>query len=587
LVIKIMQIKWKPAPRFLTGLFILVWLGTLSAQDFEKIAPRTPSFDLRPLEDWRPPSLIVPADQGSDKIIIPRLKGLVFISDLTHLDKSGETLDHGIHVAPELPLLRQEEFQKRMKVFLGRPTSIKRLNQIVQDTILYFRENDRPLVHVFMPEQRVTGGIVQLVVVRGRVGNIRTQGNRWFADKLLLSAVRLRSGDLISARSITEDVRYLNQNPFRRVEPVFTPGRDPGETDIVLKTEDRFPVRFFTGYEDTGNDLTGDERLLAGFNWGNAFMLGHQLNYQFTTDYDIQRLKAHSGSWLIPLPWRHQLSFFGGYAETEADPANQLIVLKGFSWQASTRYTVPLPDFRGFTHEWVGGFDYKQSNNNLEFGGAQVFSRTTDVVQWMSGYHATLHHTEGTTSFGFDYFLSPGYMTGRNTDFRFRETRAHTGADYHYGRITLDRLQRLPWDMSLVGRGTLQFASGNLLSSEQLGVGGATSVRGYEEREANGDEGFLFSTELRSPAFSLLRVAGLQRDYDRTQFLAFWDYGVARRILVLPGEDPGFALSSAGPGVRFNIAPWLSARADYGFQLRESEGTRRSSRWHIGITVSY
>src|SRR5262249_40509221 len=91
---------------------------------------------------------------------------------------------------------------------------------------------------------------------------------------------------------------------------------------------------------------------------------------------------------------------------------------------------------------------------------------------------------------------------------------------------------RLPLNATWVMRLTGQTSDTNLIPSEQLGAGGDDTVRGYDERAANGSVGFLASQELRSPAFALLNPArpdsGPSEWDDAFQILAFWDYGYVR-----------------------------------------------------------
>ena len=179
-------------------------------------------------------------------------------------------------------------------------------------------------------------------------------------------------------------------------------------------------------------------------------------------------------------------------------------------------------------------------------------------------------------------------MSSRNTDRLFLASRARSSAEYAYDRLTLERLIRLPWDVTWITRATMQWTDSNLLGSEQMGFGGYSSVRGYDEREANGDEGYLVTTELRSPPISLGQLCGWEKAIDQFQFLGFWDYGVAQNLSLLPNEDPSVLLASAGPGIRYAINPYLSLRFDYGFQLYDTRANSRyNSRAHIGVVISY
>jgi hemolysin activation/secretion protein len=190
---------------------------------------------------------------------------------------------------------------------------------------------------------------------------------------------------------------------------------------------------------------------------------------------------------------------------------------------------------------------------------------------------------------GFQGFLSPGDLTDENDDADFNTQHTGAEANYYYGRLTFERVTRLPWNMSWIVRGGGQLASGNLIPSEQLGVGGYNTVRGYDEREANGDRGLVASTELRSPAYTVFGRFPKWRVSDQLQFLAFTDYGIAESVHLQPGESSSH-LWSVGGGLRYTINRYLTFRFDYGVQLRDSEAPVPSdygSRAHIGVIASY
>ena len=66
-------------------------------------------------------------------------------------------------------------------------------------------------------------------------------------------------------------------------------------TDLMLRTQDRFPLRVYAGYEDSGNQFTGDDRIITGFNYGDLFHLGQQLSYQFTSGEDVKQVHGALG----------------------------------------------------------------------------------------------------------------------------------------------------------------------------------------------------------------------------------------------------------------------------------------------------
>jgi len=402
--------------------------------------------------------------------------------------------------------------------------------------------------------------------------------------------VRLTRGDRIESDRLLNDISWMNVNPFRSVQPVFAPGSRDGETDIVLRVEDRFPVRVYTGYEDSGNDLTGEDRWLFGVNWGNAFGLDHQLNYQYTASDDFGSVMAHTASYIAPLPWRHTLQVYAGYTETEAGAAP--FNLEGSFIQAGFRYTVPLPNISRYSQEVFTGFDWKQSDNSLVFGVVPVSETTTDVGQFVVGYRGGMPDRYGSTTGQLKVFVSPGGLFSHQNQSDYVALRPGIDDEYQYGVLELERVTRLPSDVTLANDFTYQMSSEGLLPSEQMSFGGYNSIRGYDERELNNtDEGWMLRSELRAPAFSPLKLMGIQVD-DELQLLGFWDYGVAWASNGNVTRSDGtlareVRMSSAGPGLRYRVNNWMSARVDYGFQLSNNANSPINGRLHIGLVASF
>jgi len=127
-----------------------------------------------------------------------------------------------------------------------------------------------------------------------------------------------------------------------------------------------------------------------------------------------------------------------------------------------------------------------------------------------------------------------------------------------------------------------------------LGMGGYQTVRGYDERAANGDDGFLISTEVATPPVSLAHLLGNQKIKDQLQFLGFVDYGGTSLHQITPADvNPNSNLLGVGPGLRYVINPYLSIRFDYGFQMTDPGyvdtgfDSHHHSRAHLGVLVSY
>lgn len=242
---------------------------------------------------------------------------------------------------------------------------------------------------------------------------------------------------------------------------------------------------------------------------------------------------------------------------------------------------------RAYTHELTLGFDFKNTNNNLVFGGTHIFDTSLDVSQFVLSYSGAIPYQFGRAAFEASLIASPGNMTSNNQAANF--TAARTGADpeYLYTLLRFNHTAPLPKGFTLSNQFTLQLASGPLAGTEQLGFGGSDSVRGYPERGVNGDQGFIMNHELRTPALHPGRAARVKKVEDALQFLAFCDYGIAKTDEPVANQQSSVTLSSIGLGARYSINPYLSFRADYGWQLLDLDSDSGSGRFHIGGTISF
>jgi len=377
---------------------------------------------------------------------------------------------------------------------------------------------------------------------------------------------------------------------------VLACGDAVGTTDIQLNVADRFPFRVYAGFDNSGTPATGRDRWSLGFNLGNLLGLDQQLSYQFSFGDDLvrhiadgkSRFMAHSVSYIAPMPWHDRIEIFGAYVRQRPDVGSYLGQI-GHSWQGSARYD---HDFDG--PAWLGhglqvGFDYKSTDNNLAFGGEQVFAASQDIAQFLVTYSASATDPYGVTTLQNSLVMSPGGLTGNNSDAAYTLSgTSYAKARYIYDTVTFSRATELPAGATWVTRVKAQWAGGNLLSSEQLGGGGEDSVRGYDTRAVNGSRGLLLSEEIRSQPFSPLGLAFGKRANDTVQIFAFWDYARLADPRTQPDSPAHVALASTGVGFHYVISRVLETRFDYGWQLLKLPGaTELGAQANFAVTISY
>jgi hemolysin activation/secretion protein len=542
---------------------------------------------------------VQPAHTNGKQEIVPSLKGLVFLAKSEDVNKNGVSTAGVTTTSVEM---LDAAFKRQVSTYLGHPLTFDGLNGITHAVVAYYREHNHPLVDAVAPAQNVESGVIQIVVTEFRVGSVRAEGNKWFSDRIVTSPVSLHHGDTVDSARLINQLDAANTNPFRRVNLVYQPAADPGYTDLVLQTQDRFPLRISTGFDNSGTPVTGRNRWEMGATWGNALWHDQQLSYQFSSSTDFfsgrksiagepggASFAGHSLNWSMPVRGRDSISVFGSYERSVPNIGDDF-ALVGLSGQASFRYSLALHRTGSLVHTVQAGYDFKTTNNNLDFGGTQVSRTNAEINQLPVTYAANLTDRLGSSALTTTVNFSPGNWTGNNNNAAFRPADGQSGrplasARYIYWRSDANRLTKLPagaiWALRVMG----QTSTSNLLYTEQLAGGGPEILRGYDPNAILGDRGVVVSNELRSPAF---RKQGEGPWIGQLQVLGFWDWAHLSSVHEVEGAINHLNASSAGMGLRYNLRSNVTAKVDYGWQLQHLPGAgNRDHLLNFSLMTSY
>ncbi len=561
------------------------------------------------------------------------LAGIVVVPGLEDVQPSGIPGVKGV-VVKGPTFLQRRDFQKLLAQDLGRPLTDASLLRMQTNIVKYCRKRGHPVVDVYYQEQEVLNGTIQIAVIEGKIGKVTVTNRtrKWFSNSIIQRGIRLKPGDVVLQQRLDGDLNWVNRNTyrelghfdgsFREVTASLNQGTDFGQTDVELQSFERLPLRGFVGVDDSGIAVIGDYRLFAGLNWANAFGLDQRLSYQYITDIDFDKFGEHVASYVIPLPWRHELTLFGAYADVDPDysvinPDLGDLSNNGYFYQVSLRYAVPLPELRHYSHEITAGFDYKRTDTPLLFQSSGLgILRTNNiaVAQFMLGYSGRLRDRWGATAFSLQGFYSPGGMVQYNDQADFSDFSPGSNPEYLYGRATLIRETRLPYGFEWYTRAQGQFSDARLVATEAFSMGGWDSVRGYDQNIISGDNGWLLINELRTPRLPLFGILRGKGDFDRyekwdslrggkvhrmdwIQGLVFCDFGGTYYRNPPPqGWPSNETLLSVGVGFRYQLMENFMVRFDYGWQLDRdyinaagaaSLGQQPTSRAHFGLEASF
>lgn len=529
----------------------------------------------------------------------PTISSLVFVSD-PHLSKYQNATDLQPVDLIDLSIPDEKYFRNQMTAYIGEPLTMEQLDTVQKEVTKFFVNHGKPLVRVVVPaEQDVTNGQVYVVILMGKLGKVRVQGEKYCNATYLKNQIKTNSGQEIATGQMASDISWLNNDPFRSIDLIYERGEDLGTTDVILDVKDRFPFQPYAGYDNTGYQSGGYSRWTVGFKAHTFVREDHQLNGQLVFANDFDKWWSASGNYYAPLPFRHTFKVFGSYVHSKPEGVPQEVLknpkMRGKMWQIGPRYSIPFPRIHTYTHNITLGYDFKRTNNFTNVSGSFVFDEYFDISQFLFRYEADNEDRYGSTSWGTSFYYSPGDMTEYNTRKEFHKVNIHSKPNYFYGLINLDRITYLPRDWSWSIHSLFQWSDeGDLLPTEQMSLGGQYSVRGYKENEVIGSTALLGIMEFRTPSIDYVKRKGA----GNLQFLVFTDFGCtweADRNLFYDTQtltsDRTKTLWSVGPGVRYNFKSYVSLRCDYGIQLKSVKGrfmgSDRSSMVHFGLFASY
>ncbi len=570
---------------FVGTLLLFIQTGSVFGQNYERYKPlELGSIDK--LAPDLPEATKLPDVVEDDRELVASLDAVVIVDDGGKIvtDESIDDLE-GINYRFDASdsIVFRSKIRRIVQEQLGKPITLRRINELSRDIISQYRACKLPIVDVLIPEQRITTGTLHIVVTESRIGEVIVEPGCYFScDELSRWIECTQSGHRIYEPNIENDLLWLNQNPFRRVSVDFKKGSQPGTTDVVYSSKDVRPLRGYAGIDDSGVDTLNYGRFFTGFSYGNFLGRGGTLGYQYTADEQFALLEAHSLSYTQPLTRRWSATGYGSWAGVSPRLGGGLNQ-DGESWQLGASLVRNLIRTRNEVAGLSFGVDFKSTNNNLEFAGTTVVASNADLLQ----LHVGLDHflrgecQDDYASFRMDGYVGPGGgMTGAHSAAAFQTIRPGTSPDYIYGRLRYEDSQRLGDDCQLVRRFTGQIASERLLFSETLGLGGFDSLRGFDQRAYNADNGWIANFEFGPRTWRW----GLPEDQRSLRAYTFMDFGNGYLNSPLAGEDAYTMAISTGVGARFQISDRFIARFDFGDAITEIDGVSRTSRMHFGLT---
>ena len=467
------------------------------------------------------------------------------------------------------------ELQELLRDRIGRELGFPDLQDAVSAVTRYLRQKKGYLLaKAYLPRQEVTGGIVEIAILSGRIdGNVRIdlRGPSRINPSLLagIAARAVPEGSAARMERIERAVLLMNDLPGIEASASLEPGTAPGSTRIVVNASEGPLFQGLLAGDNYGDRYTGTYRGTGQLLTYDPFGLGDQLTLSAT---GAEHLTQGRAAYALPLGstgFTWSAAYTGLTYKLGKELAN--LNAQGRADSLSTGLSYPLIRSRKATLQAGMGFEYLTLTD--EAGGEKTRDRKLPLG------------TASVTGTFFDAFGGGGLtsasvvLTGGNVDLSGLAVNKdndnagpRTQGDFLRGTYSLARLQRLTRQIALYGSARGQLASGNLDSSQKFILGGPTGVRAYPVGEAPGDEGHLLTLETRYDM-------PLMPPWAAAQLVGFFDTGWVKlhkspwqwAVTSASGRND-YLLSGAGVGINVGKVGLYSIRAAYAHKIGPNDG---------------
>ena len=489
-------------------------------------------------------------------------------------------------------ILGDMELKGIVEPYLNTPMTYEQMLEIGMTVEAYYRKNNY-LARAILPPQDLTQGVLLIDVIESVFSKIEIEQE--LADLpntqehvTALIESQQKTGEPLNTQSLDRALALANDVPGINAQGSLRQGREPGETELLLKLYQGRTRQAELNIDNGGSRSTGAIRLMATLNWFNPGDFADLLNavavhtqgsdyarlaYSVPVGTDGWRMGVNASSMNYKVIVGDQ-GMVGAFGEA---------ITKGLEWV----YPLLRADDRSATVTLAA--DTKKFQNTSAQGLVMSDYEAKVMSAQVSGFYRDLNPGGGTGTYSLQ--LSHGNINldgslSQQTD----KNTVKTEGEFNKLRLNGTWQQAITTSTSTFVSYTGQLSDKNLDSSEKMQLGGMNGVRAYPTGEGSGSDGQMVQFELRHQLENGINMA------------AFYDWG---QVYLQHNPDyPG------GPANNRNIYKGIGASVGYttedGINIKatwarkigdnpnpnpingnDQDGTRDRNRYWLQVTLPF
>ncbi len=457
-------------------------------------------------------------------------------------------------------IFKPQDFRQIYEPYLSKKVTFQDMQEVSGKIEAKYKEKGYFTTTVYIPEQNIKDGVIEIRVAEGRMGKLNIEGNKWLSANFIEKFLHAKKNEILNIKSMARDILRLNKNPDLQIKALISQGKEPQTSDISLKVEGKQPWHAGILEDNRGSRLTGKYRSMFFIRSSNVSGLRDTV---FINSLYTGNSFGESVSYSIPVgtygtKFGIDATYFrmklGREYKSFDITGNTQIYTPHLSWELALS-----EDFEAYVD---AGMDIKSIKKKMEGDTTANDQLRTPYF----GFDFSKIDSGGQTTFSPKFNFGTSDFLGASSRNHPTSSRAGTGGSFFKYEQSLNRIQKMFFDSYMSIRTQLQVASHTLASSEQFQLGGADSVRGYPEGDYLADTGAVLNFDWVFPMYIIPKTWKLpgQEIPLRHQIepVFFVDVGGGKLKKILPGESKDKFLAGVGGGLRLHFK-LFSLRLDW------------------------
>ncbi len=480
-----------------------------------------------------------------------------------------------------------QELNQVVEGYLDETMEVSDLSKIADRITSYYIENGYILTRAYLPPQTIEYGRVLIRIREGRLGKIIVRGNERYKKEIIQNVIMvMKKKGAVKTTDLERSLLLLMDYPALSVKATLMAGDDPGTTDIVVDVTEGRMIGAGLDYNNYGSEYVSKHRFGGNVSLYNPSGWGDRLNAVFNMGFTSGDLLYGRLEYSIPVFYRGtRVGLTASMLDYEAGKDLEVLEMEGDSTTFGGWISHPFIRTRNISLWGDLGIDYKKAQtdtldiNQLHHEDRLLVARLGGTLDWLDKFNGrnivSARVVQG--------------MKDEDLEMRWDSESQFTKFEFHFNRF-----QRHIYDVNTIISLGAQYSSDRVPSSEMLHLGGAGTVRGYDQAEHSGDKGFYGTFEVRVPVWqkSTLDWTILNDKGCVLQVATFLDYGTMKKndsdiTSLKPTEIQDADLMGAGIGLRFAMSPYLQAKLDWARSLSGDDPIDDEGKWYLQISTFY